>query len=299
VRTLTKPAELEEIEQSIDLILTIDEITSLIEPIGISALSTRKQEWLDEIINYHNEMSQNKRLSHNGRVDFSKFKVQLEWIYNNPSVRRKTDFIKKIRDCYVNNGILCPYCGVSPCRTLDHYYNKALLPQFSFLPANLIPCCGDCNKDKGIKKSFGKWKRIINPYYDNYDSLLPDEPPIVIIFKENPFPNVDMSFVVIANNKLTSIVRKHINFHLKKIRIGLLHQEMISNSFWRNAKQLRLYKTLHNSNQISVQAYDTLIDNLITKNSNINYDWEYIIRFSLFKIKINHWIYNSTLDKLQ
>lgn len=95
MRTLTKPAELEEIEQSIDLILTIDEITSLIEPIGISALSTRKQEWLDEIINYHNEMSQNRRLSHNGRVDFSKFKVQLEWVYNNPSVRRKTDFIKK------------------------------------------------------------------------------------------------------------------------------------------------------------------------------------------------------------
>ncbi|MCE9940710.1 MULTISPECIES: hypothetical protein [Serratia] len=299
MRTLTKPPELEIIERDIDLVLTIDEITSLDEPAGISELNNRKQEWLDEITNYHTEMSQNKRLTHNGRVNFSKFKAQLEWIYNNPSAKRKTDFIKKIRDSFVNNGILCPYCGVSPCRTLDHYYNKALLPQFSFLPENLIPCCGDCNKDKSVKKSFGKWKRIINPYYDDYDSLLPNEPPIVVVFKENPFLNVDMSFVVTANNKLSSIVKKHINFHLKNVKIGLLHQEMISNSFWRNAKQLKTYKTLYDTDLISAQVYDTLLNVFICKNNNINYDWEYIIRFSLSELKTNHWIYTSRLDKLQ
>ncbi|ENQ9727047.1 hypothetical protein ACXX2Q_001471 [Yersinia enterocolitica] len=299
MRRLTKPIEIEEIENSIDLPRTINSILSQNHPIGVADLNKIKCYWLSELTNYHYEMEQNKHLQHNNRVDFSKFKAPLKWLYENPSLKRQTAFINKIRNAYVENGILCPYCGVSPCRTLDHYYNKALLPQFSFLPENLIPCCGDCNKDKGSKKAFSKWKRIINPYYDDYNYLIHQEPLILVIFKENPHHNIDMSYIVTPNNKLEKEIRSQINYHLKSIKIGVLHQEMICNSFWRNAKQLRTYNTMLLSGDISKKIHTNLVKSFIEINTSLNYDWEYIIRYSLVNIKHNDWIYKSPLEKLQ
>ncbi|OAT28145.1 hypothetical protein M976_01984 [Buttiauxella ferragutiae ATCC 51602] len=299
MRPLTKPLEISKIENDVNLASAIDIMTSLNEPVGILDLSSKKTVWLHELIKYNYEMLQNKRLSHNNRINLSKFQTQLEWIYKNPSKKRKTNFIDDIRNAYVNNGILCPYCGVSPCRTLDHYYNKALLPQFAFLPENLIPCCGDCNKDKGAKKSFGAWRRIINPYYDDYQSLLQNEPLLIVIFKENPYPSVDMKFIVTANNNLPYIIKKHINFHLRTIKIEKLHQEMISNSFWRNAKQLRKYKELLDKGSITINTHRDLVDSFISINDNLTYDWEYIIRFSLYNFRTNNWIYQSNLIKLR
>ncbi|CQJ05295.1 hypothetical protein [Yersinia frederiksenii] len=299
MRRLTKPIEIEEIENSIDLPRTINSILSQNHPIGVADLNKIKYYWLSELTNYHYEMEQNKHLQHNNRVDFSKFKAPLKWLYENPSLKRQTAFINKIRNAYVENGILCPYCGVSPCRTLDHYYNKALLPQFSFLPENLIPCCGDCNKDKGSKKAFSKWKRIINPYYDDYNDLIHQEPLILVIFKENPHHNIDMSYIVTPNNKLEKEIRSQINYHLKSIKIGVLHQEMICNSFWRNAKQLRTYNTMLLSGDISKKIHTNLVKSFIEINTSLNYDWEYIIRYSLVNIKHNDWIYKSPLEKLQ
>ncbi|ELI7921839.1 hypothetical protein RSE70_001067 [Yersinia enterocolitica] len=299
MRRLTKPIEIEEIENSIDLPRTINSILSQNHPIGVADLNKIKYYWLSELTNYHYEMEQNKHLQHNNRVDFSKFKAPLKWLYENPSLKRQTAFINKIRNAYVENGILCPYCGVSPCRTLDHYYNKALLPQFSFLPENLIPCCGDCNKDKGSKKAFSKWKRIINPYYDDYNDLIHQEPLILVIFKENPHHNIDMSYIVTPNNKLEKEIRSQINHHLKSIKIGVLHQEMICNSFWRNAKQLRTYNTMLLSGDISKKIHTNLVKSFIEINTSLNYDWEYIIRYSLVNIKHNDWIYKSPLEKLQ
>ncbi|EKN3888758.1 TPA: hypothetical protein U5E00_002589 [Yersinia enterocolitica] len=299
MRRLTKPIEIEEIENSIDLPRTINSILSQNHPIGVADLNKIKYYWLSELTNYHYEMEQNKHLQHNNRVDFSKFKAPLKWLYENPSLKRQTAFINKIRNAYVENGILCPYCGVSPCRTLDHYYNKALLPQFSFLPENLIPCCGDCNKDKGSKKAFSKWKRIINPYYDDYNYLIHQEPLILVIFKENPHHNIDMSYIVTPNNKLEKEIRSQINYHLKSIKIGVLHQEMICNSFWRNAKQLRTYNTMLLSGDISKKIHTNLVKSFIEINTSLNYDWEYIIRYSLVNIKHNDWIYKSPLEKLQ
>ncbi|HFN9835606.1 TPA: hypothetical protein ACHH4S_003486 [Yersinia enterocolitica] len=299
MRRLTKPIEIEEIENSIDLPRTINSILSQNHPIGVAGLNKIKYYWLSELTNYHYEMEQNKHLQHNNRVDFSKFKAPLKWLYENPSLKRQTAFINKIRNAYVENGILCPYCGVSPCRTLDHYYNKALLPQFSFLPENLIPCCGDCNKDKGSKKAFSKWKRIINPYYDDYNYLIHQEPLILVIFKENPHHNIDMSYIVTPNNKLEKEIRSQINYHLKSIKIGVLHQEMICNSFWRNAKQLRTYNTMLLSGDISKKIHTNLVKSFIEINTSLNYDWEYIIRYSLVNIKHNDWIYKSPLEKLQ
>ncbi|WP_367300205.1 hypothetical protein [Hafnia alvei] len=298
MRILSKPNGFDEIIRNLDLRSSLDSILSLDEPSGISGLRNKKDDLISEMNNYHYEMSQNGHLSHNARKNLSKYKTVLGWIYYNPSKIRKTEYIDSIRQLYAQSGLLCPYCGVSPCRTLDHYYNQALLPQFSFLPDNFIPCCGDCNRDKGSKKSFSKWRRFVNPFYDDFSLLERDEPLIYVIFKERPNIGIDMNYVITANHNLNFIIRKQINYHIRTVKIPLWHNEAISNSFWRNARDLRNHRNLLLGGLVNHATYNIILNNFIEKNPEFNYDWEYIIRYSLVKLKVNHWIYNSTLPKL-
>ncbi|GKW04985.1 hypothetical protein PEC301877_37980 [Pectobacterium carotovorum subsp. carotovorum] len=298
MRILSKPKEIDDLINGLDLKSSLDAILALDEPNGIVDLRNKKDELIIEMIKYHYEMTQNGFLSHDSRKNLTKYKALLEWIYLNPSKLRKTDYIDSIRKLYAKSGLLCPYCGVSPCRTLDHYYNKALLPQFSFLPENLIPCCGDCNRDKGSKKFFSKWRRFVNPFYDNFSSLERNEPLIYIVFKERPSQAVDMEYVITANHNLDFVIRKQINYHIRAVKIPIWHHEAISNSFWRNARDLINHRNLLLQGFVSERAYNMILNKLIEKNNNLNYDWEYIIRYSLIKIKFNNWIYNSTLNNL-
>lgn len=62
----------------------------------------------------------------------------------------------------------CPFCGgIGRPRNLDHFMPKALFPQFSVLPINLIPSCRDCNMD-GKGNDFAKTPetQILHPYLD-------------------------------------------------------------------------------------------------------------------------------------
>jgi len=62
----------------------------------------------------------------------------------------------------------CPYCGgIGRPKNLDHFMPKALYPQFSTIPLNLIPSCRDCNMD-GKGKVFASVvkEQIIHPYLD-------------------------------------------------------------------------------------------------------------------------------------
>lgn len=298
MRVLSKPKGIDDLIDGVNLMSSLNRILSFDEPKGIIDLRNKKNELISEMIKYHYEMSQNGFLSHNSRKNLVKYKTPLEWIYHNPSKLRKTDYIESIRKIYAESGLLCPYCGVSPCRTLDHYYSKALLPQFSFLPENLIPCCGDCNRDKGSRKSFSRWKRFVNPFYDNFSSFEKDEPLIYVIFKENPRPNVDMEYVITANHNLSFLIQKQINYHIRTVKIPVWHNEAISNSFWRNAKDLIGYKDLFSQGLIDNSAYNFLLSNFVKKNANFNYDWEYIVRYSLVKLRVNFWIYSSNLKRL-
>ncbi|EBV3358815.1 hypothetical protein DOH18_14315 [Salmonella enterica subsp. enterica serovar Bareilly] len=101
-----------------------------------------------------------------------------------------------------------------------------------------------------------------------------------------------------ANHNLDFLIRKQINYHIRTVRIPFYHHEAISNSFWRNAKDLIKFKKLVTDGDIDNTTYDKIIDGFIGKNNAMNYDWEYIIRYSLVKLRINHWIYNSNLPKL-
>jgi hypothetical protein len=62
----------------------------------------------------------------------------------------------------------CPYCGQRDVKTLDHYLPKATFPEFAVLPANLIPCCSDCNHDKFEHSPSSYFDQLFHPYFDDW-----------------------------------------------------------------------------------------------------------------------------------
>lgn len=62
----------------------------------------------------------------------------------------------------------CPLCGgLGHVFTLDHYLPKSNFPLYSVLPANLVPCCRDCNTGKGTSFGTIAQHQPIHPYVDD------------------------------------------------------------------------------------------------------------------------------------
>jgi 5-methylcytosine-specific restriction endonuclease McrA len=62
----------------------------------------------------------------------------------------------------------CPLCGIGHVTTLDHFLSKARYPIFSVCSANLVPCCGDCNKGKGSSIA-REDTATLHPYFESKD----------------------------------------------------------------------------------------------------------------------------------
>lgn len=61
----------------------------------------------------------------------------------------------------------CPICEVGFAKELDHYIPRALYPEYSVFPHNLIPICHECNNKKGELWCDDEHNRLIfNAYYD-------------------------------------------------------------------------------------------------------------------------------------
>lgn len=71
-------------------------------------------------------------------------------------------------DILVAAGGLCPFCGgLGQVHTLDHYLPKANFPLYSILPANLVPCCRDCNTGKSNTFGAQLHEQTLHPYLDD------------------------------------------------------------------------------------------------------------------------------------
>lgn len=63
-------------------------------------------------------------------------------------------------------GDICPYCGIGPVETIDHFLPKGRYSSLSVMPVNLVPACRDCNTEKldGIATSQGL---TAHPYFED------------------------------------------------------------------------------------------------------------------------------------
>lgn len=283
MKRLTVPEKINSLD--INILATLDAIFNSCTREGIVGLSAIKSDWLTELTSYSSEMNLSKRLDPTKHKSFAKYKDLLIWLYEHPLEKRKTQYIKKIRDTYIEEGITCPYCGIGSSTTLDHYYCKTSLPQFAILKENLIPCCGECNKSKGTLKPKKKWKRIFNPYFDSF-SIEESEPLIIVHFKKK---EDSVIFHITPNPLLSKTERMHINFHLSKLKIKVKHKEKIITNFHRESELLKLQKQLLNDGELTQAGYDKFIRSRLVLNESIGYDWSNIIFYSLYKFKDNHW----------
>ena len=106
-------------------------------------------------------------------------------------------------DILVAGGGLCAFCGgLGQVCTLDHYLPKAHFPLYSILPANLIPCCRDCNTGKASTFGTQIHEQTLNPYLDDnkffvqrwVSAEVSRTNPIVLTFKCSPssgWPSTD------------------------------------------------------------------------------------------------------------
>lgn len=95
-------------------------------------------------------------------------KEQLTDLYTNYMVATAGAARNAYDDIMVAADGKCPFCGgIGQVHTLDHYLPKAIFPLFSVLPANLIPCCRDCNSGKGSSFGTQVGEQSLHPYVDD------------------------------------------------------------------------------------------------------------------------------------
>ncbi|MGH3933068.1 MAG: HNH endonuclease [Pseudonocardiaceae bacterium] len=87
----------------------------------------------------------------------------------------------------------CPLCGHRNVSTLDHHLPKADYPLLSVAPANLVPACSDCNKNKMNTSPATAEEQTLHPYFDNIDDnqwlsakVIEEKPPSLRFFVDPP-----------------------------------------------------------------------------------------------------------------
>lgn len=65
----------------------------------------------------------------------------------------------------------CPMCGQRDVKTLDHYLAKDHYPELAVFPANLVPCCFECNHVKLTYRAEERDKQLFHPYFDDWSEF--------------------------------------------------------------------------------------------------------------------------------
>ncbi|MFC9998797.1 hypothetical protein [Nocardia sp. NPDC127526] len=95
---------------------------------------------------------------------------ELQNTYNNRMVRRSSPgrpVYTQIRQSAPDQ--ICPLCGHRPVASLDHALPKKHFPLLAVAPANLVPCCADCNHTKSEAIPSNPGEVYLHPYFDDVD----------------------------------------------------------------------------------------------------------------------------------
>ncbi|MFQ3456004.1 HNH endonuclease signature motif containing protein [Bradyrhizobium sp. UFLA01-814] len=73
-----------------------------------------------------------------------------------------------VRNLIFSGVTLCPICGISPARELDHYLPRSVFKTLSIYARNLVPLCHHCNHVKlaGFGGQNEAEKRLLHAYFD-------------------------------------------------------------------------------------------------------------------------------------
>lgn len=89
-------------------------------------------------------------------------KRSMLWLYENAFGERSAEQLRAELLALGRRG--CPYCHAANAPTLDHMYPKASHPRLAVTPRNLVPCCRDCNTERGRYAD----SIALDPYSDSW-----------------------------------------------------------------------------------------------------------------------------------
>lgn len=148
----------------------------------------------DACIPHTNDVALEKRLKDaSPAIEAAEKRLWAAWEAGDPSVYQRTDlttidatksdlqgvYSRVLRDGAERDtyeqilGLafgICPQCGVSGARTLDHFLPQSSFPELAVIPANLVPVCGDCNFFKRNEVPTSIEECVFNPYYDDWSA---------------------------------------------------------------------------------------------------------------------------------
>ena len=111
----------------------------------------------------------------------------------------------------------CPYCGHLPVSTLDHSLPKVRHPALALTPLNLIPCCKDCNHNKGNSGPNSTETQFLHAYYDD---LTADRWLYAAIVEGSP-PGA--TFHVDPPEKWDDVTSARVRRHFEKLKLARLY----------------------------------------------------------------------------
>lgn len=91
-------------------------------------------------------------------------KKELMELYSDHMLKDKSEARKVYNLLRASSNGICPLCGISGVKTLDHYLPKSRYPAFSVNPKNLVPACENCNTGKGSDIFLSESDQTLYPY---------------------------------------------------------------------------------------------------------------------------------------
>jgi len=112
---------------------------------------------------------------------------------------------------------LCPLCGQRTVASVDHYLPQSLHPVFNLTPANLVPACSDCNKNKLAKLAQSAEQQTLHPYFDD----LGNERWLVVDIRETAPPSI--TYRVQPAQGWTAVLEQRVQHHFELMGLAELY----------------------------------------------------------------------------
>ena len=178
----------------------------------------------------------------------------------------------------------CPFCSQRKVKSLDHYLPKTLYPSYSISPLNLVPCCSDCNKEKGTRDPNTPNEQFIHPYFDDLNDIqwlradVIEATPISFTYSVIDLSSYDTILFERVSNQfktlgLGSLYASHAAEEFENIRKMLIElQECPDSSLKDQYLQMQCNASASvNINSWKTAMYNALVSSRWFQNINLNY----------------------------
>jgi 5-methylcytosine-specific restriction endonuclease McrA len=270
MKSMTKP------ENDIDLI-----IADCISNLRDEALKNKFSSCIDFIKNYSDEFEIKMKahdvhsLTPHSNVNKTLTKEEMVKLYTDKFSKKSQPGRKHYDKLMISaqNG-QCPYCGIRPVATLDHFLTKQKFPTIAISPINLVPSCRDCNSLKGEKQFTSYVNTHLHPYYDYIENeiwievVVQETPDIMLMYKvrkpskweDSLFQRVSNHFDLFNLQKLFCLQAvdeiSSVEYKLKKLK----------KAAGANALYLDLIDTLESCEKVSLNGWKSALYRALSKS---------------------------------